>query len=116
MNEISDAYIYYAERKFQFYEKKCEEFFNRNIRQILLIHANRLNADHFCELSNLIKQLGYKFISLDMAIQDSAYTSTDTYTGNRGLTWIQRWAITSGREEDYCKGEPFLPDYFMKFN
>jgi peptidoglycan/xylan/chitin deacetylase (PgdA/CDA1 family) len=114
MNKISGSYIPYMKNKFQFFEKECQEFFNRNIKQILLIHASRLNADHFSELAEMIQQLGYKFISLEKALQDSAYKSPDTYTGRGGITWIHRWAITAGKKKDFFMGEPLTPDYIMK--
>jgi peptidoglycan/xylan/chitin deacetylase (PgdA/CDA1 family) len=114
MSKIASAYIPYMRSKFEFYEKNCRELFGRNIRQILLIHANHLNADHFGELADMMKQLNYKFVSLDRVLQDSAYKSPDTYTGRGGITWIHHWAITAGKKKDFFKGEPLTPDYVMK--
>jgi hypothetical protein len=73
-----------------------------------------LNADHFGELAEMMKHLGYKFVSLDRALQDEAYKSPDTYTGRGGITWIHRWALAAGKRKDFFKGEPLTPDYIMK--
>jgi peptidoglycan/xylan/chitin deacetylase (PgdA/CDA1 family) len=114
MNKIACAYIPYMKSKFQYFESNCRELFGRNIKQILLLHANHLNADHFGQLADMMKQLGYKFVSLDRVLQDSAYNSPDTYTGRGGITWIHRWAITAGKKKDFFKGEPLTPDFIMK--
>ncbi len=50
------------------------EQFNRanhfqNRAQILLIHANLLNAYMLCDIINLYKALGYRFVSLEKALQ-----------------------------------------------
>jgi peptidoglycan/xylan/chitin deacetylase (PgdA/CDA1 family) len=114
MTKIAGAYIPYMKSKFEFFEKNCRELFGHNIRQILLIHANHLNADHFGELAEMMKQLNYKFVNLDRVLQDSAYKSPDTYTGRGGISWIHRWAITAGKKKDFFKDEPLTPDFVMK--
>src|SRR3954447_2720882 len=47
--KVADAYVPYMERKAGFFERNSRELFGREMRQILLIHANRLNADRFGE-------------------------------------------------------------------
>ena len=114
MKKIGEAYIPYMRSKFEFFEKNCQDLFGRNIKQILLIHANHLNADYFSKLAGMMKQLGYKFVSLDRVLQDEAYKSPDTYTGRGGITWIHRWAITAGKKKDFFRDEPLTPKYIME--
>ena len=58
------------------------------IVQILQLRANRLNALFAWELLNAIKNEGYKFVTLDVALADPAYTITERYTGNRGVGFL----------------------------
>jgi peptidoglycan/xylan/chitin deacetylase (PgdA/CDA1 family) len=114
MKRIADAYIPYMISKFEYFEKQCREFFGRQIRQVLLVHANALNADHFQELARQLKRRGYSFVNLDRVLQDPAYASLDNFTGPGGITWIHRWAITAGKTKEFFAGEPTTPDFVMK--
>ena len=70
----------------------------REISQILLLHANSLNADHFGALAELLTRRGYRFISLTQALEDPAYRLPDEFTGAPGNSWFNHWEITAGRE------------------
>lgn len=61
-----------------------------------------------------VKKRGYQFISLDEALKDKAYTSPDTYAGPGGITWVHRWAVTAGKDDDFFRGEPRTPAFVMK--
>jgi peptidoglycan/xylan/chitin deacetylase (PgdA/CDA1 family) len=111
---VADAYIPYMEQKFAYFEQQSMALFGYEMKQTLLIHSNELNANHFHELARMIEKRGYKFIPLDDALTDKAYTSADTYAGNAGITWIHRWAITAGQGRDFFKGEPVTPAFVLK--
>lgn len=111
---VGEAYIPYMEEKFAYFEQQSTALFGNQMKQVLLIHANALNADYFDKLARMIKKRGYEFISLDEALTDKAYTSPDTYTGPGGITWIHRWAITVGKDNDFFRGEPRTPAFVLK--
>jgi peptidoglycan/xylan/chitin deacetylase (PgdA/CDA1 family) len=111
---VADAYIPYMDQKFAYFEQQSMALFGYEMKQTLLIHANALNADHFDRLAKMIEKRGYKFISLDEALTDKAYTSPDDYAGNSGITWIHRWAITAGKNDEFFRGEPRTPDFVLK--
>jgi peptidoglycan/xylan/chitin deacetylase (PgdA/CDA1 family) len=114
LGRIVDAYISYMEKKLQYYEQQSTALFGREIKQVLLLHANELNADHFHRLARMIKKRGYTFITLNHALTDPAYKSADTYTGRGGISWIHRWAISKGKKGDFFKGESEAPEFIMK--
>ena len=93
---VADAYIAYMDTTAAYFERLSRDLFGREIRGVLLIHANALNADHFGRLVDMFRARGYTFITLDEALEDPAYRSDDTYTGRAGMSWLQRWAITRG--------------------
>lgn len=111
--QIADAYVKYMESIFEFFEKLSVDVAGREVKQVLLLHANALNADHFDELAQMMKQRGYTFITVDQALQDPAYRLPDTYAGQEGLSWLHRWAITKGMKRTQ---EPREPEYILKLS
>lgn len=108
---IATAYLDYMERVFAYYESQSIGLFGREIKQILLIHANTLNSEHFGDLARILKKRGYTFISIAEALKDEAFTSKDTYTGPGGITWLHRWALTQGKKGEFFKGEPDVDEF-----
>lgn len=109
--KIGADYVNYMENVFAYYESQSQKLFGRNIKHILLIHVNRLNADLFGKLSLMIKKRGYKFITLDEALSDDAYKSEDKFYKNNGISWLHRWALTMGKKGDFFVGEPVPEKY-----
>ncbi len=106
---IAAAYLDYMDRVFAYYEQQSMALFGREVRQVLLLHANALNADHFSALADVIARRGYRFVPLERALADSAYQSKDHYTGPAGITWLHRWALTRGKHGAFFAGEPHVP-------
>lgn len=106
---VADEYIRYMERVTEYYEQQSRALFGREIAQVLLLHANNLNADHFGLLAQMYTRRGYAFVPLEQALRDPAYASEDAYTGPRGPSWIHRWALTQGRKDGFFAGEPEVP-------
>lgn len=116
MSKVGKAYIDYMEAKAGYYEEQSRRFFNREIGQILLIHANALNGDYLDELILMLKQRSYRFKSLADILEDPAYQSPDSYTGEGGISWIHRWAITKGKTGSFFAGEPPTPEFVMNYS
>ena len=110
---IAEAYGPYMESKISYYEDLAERIFGRRIPQILLIHANRLNADHLGALLTRIEQRGYTFVDLETALSDPAFEHEDTYVGPAGLSWIERWWMTAGLSREAFKSEPPAPQWVL---
>lgn len=66
-------------------------------RQILLVHGSMLNAEHFGEVIALLRKRGYRFISLQDALEDDAYSLPDTFVADEGSGWFRHWAVTMGK-------------------
>jgi peptidoglycan-N-acetylglucosamine deacetylase len=108
---VAGAYITYMDTVFDFFEKRSVDVVGYEIKQVLLLHANPLNADYFDELVRMMKRRGYSFISLDQALQDPAYGLEDNYAGPIGLSWLHRWAFTKGMT---MREEPREPEFIAK--
>jgi peptidoglycan/xylan/chitin deacetylase (PgdA/CDA1 family) len=113
MRRLAGAYIDYMEAMVAYYEDQSRALFRREIPQVLLVHANWLNADHFGGVADMMARRGYRFVTLEEAMADAAYESPDTYTGSGGITWIHRWAITAGKGRDFFGDEPPTPQWVL---
>lgn len=96
MRRIATAYLNHMQAAFDYAEELTIDLFGSNIRQILVLHANKLNADSLSELITMIRDRGYVFISLEHALEHPAYQTPDSYAGSGGKSWLQRWAMTAG--------------------
>jgi peptidoglycan/xylan/chitin deacetylase (PgdA/CDA1 family) len=96
MRRIADGYLQHMAASFDHFEALSRTLFGRDIPQVLLLHANRLNADHFDDVAAILIRRGYRFVRLEDALRDPAYASRDRYTGPMGLSWLERWAATRG--------------------
>jgi peptidoglycan-N-acetylglucosamine deacetylase len=98
-DRIRREYVPYMESIVAFFERRSVEVFGREIPQILLLHANQLNADLMPALLDMFRARGYSFVSLEEALRDEAYRTPESYVGTKGLSWLHRWAHTKGMPE-----------------
>jgi len=108
------GYVPYMAAKFDYFERESRALFGREIPQVLLIHANSLNADAFGELAAMMRERGYAFVGLGDAIADTAYGSPDTFTGAGGISWLHRWAVTRGEKGLVLPDEPVVPKFVLE--
>jgi peptidoglycan/xylan/chitin deacetylase (PgdA/CDA1 family) len=95
--QVVKSYLDYTTEVFTYYEKLSRDLLGYEPQQILLMHANNLEAEHIGEVLELLRKRGYKFIPLGAALGDSAYGLPDTYVGEEGSSWLEHWAITMGK-------------------
>lgn len=93
---VAAAYVEHIEASMEFYERLSIGVFGREIPQVLLLHANLLNAERLESVVEMLERRGYQFVGLPDALSDPAYDRPDTYVGSRGLSWLQRWALEDG--------------------
>ncbi len=93
---IGDAYVPYMQAVFAQAEQLALDLFGRPIAHVLVLHANALNADYFDALAAMLRQRGYRFVSLDDALKDSAYASPMGSSGVEGESWLEGWARQAG--------------------
>jgi peptidoglycan/xylan/chitin deacetylase (PgdA/CDA1 family) len=108
---VGSVYVPYMEQCLIFAEENSVTLFGHEIPQILLLHLSSLNTDYLDQLLAMIKGRGYKFVNLSTALANEAYLTRDDYIGPHGLSWLQRWAITMGKE---LRGFPREPDTLLR--
>lgn len=112
-DRIVRAYLEHTERIVHFSEQLAMALFSRAISQVLLLHANALNARSFDGLARQLTTRGYSFITLERALLDSAYSAPDTYTDAVGRSWIHHWAVSARKYDALLAGEPQVPAWIL---
>jgi peptidoglycan/xylan/chitin deacetylase (PgdA/CDA1 family) len=108
---VAEGYISYMEEMFAFFERLSIEVVGYEIKQVLLLHVNQINADYLGDLVQMMRKRGYSFVKLERALEDPAYRLPDTYAGPQGLSWLHRWAISKGMK---MRDEPREPQWIKE--
>jgi peptidoglycan/xylan/chitin deacetylase (PgdA/CDA1 family) len=86
---IRDEYLEHVLDQVIQAEEQAKEVLKRSCRHILLLRANRLNAEFLGDLLTMLEERGYQFISLDKALDDELYSAPEAYFGARGVGYIE---------------------------
>jgi len=93
---IEATYRAFFDTTMAYGEKVARETFGREIPQVLLLHANRLNARNLGWILSRLEARGYHFVALREALRDPAYATPDGYVGRWGISWLDRWRMGMG--------------------
>jgi len=113
LERLRRGYVPYMLAKLDYYERQSIALLGHALPQVLLLHANELNAAAYVELVAGIRRRGHRFVTLEEAMRDPAYARADGYTGRFGPSWLHRWAIAERRPKDFYAGEPEVPRWVL---
>lgn len=113
LDRLRLGYVPYMLNKIDYYERQSQALLGYALPQILLLHANELNAVAYTELIAGIRRRGYRFVTLDDAMRDPAYLREDGYHGRYGPSWLHRWAMAERKPKDFYAGEPVVPKWVL---
>lgn len=108
--DLVKSYLSYSDSVFAYSEQLSKQTIGYEPKQILLLHGNQLEADHIGELLDVLRKRGYRFVSLEEALGDPAYSLPDTYVGEEGTGWLDHWAIGMGKPP---QGAPVFPQWVI---
>jgi peptidoglycan/xylan/chitin deacetylase (PgdA/CDA1 family) len=106
-------YLEYVAKVFAYFEGISRDLFGREIPQVLLLHDSELNSESLGGVLEILEARGYKFVSLEVALADPAYTTPDKYIGPEGISWLNRWKISFGQDPDW-QHNPDPPKWVME--
>ncbi len=98
MEQVKEEFLDYMGKMVVHYEGYSNDLFGKEIPQTLVLTASRLVADSADELFGMFAKRGYEFVPMEEALNDEAYKQKETFTGRSGISWMERWAITSGKK------------------
>lgn len=110
--KLRDAYLEHNDRILDFMETVAQDEFGRPIPQILLAHVNRLNADVLPDLLKNLRKRGYRFVTLEQALADPAWSTKDLYVGDNGPSWLERFSVALGKPNRLVD-EPDPPQWVL---
>lgn len=88
--EIATTYIAHMQERTRHFQTLAKNKLGGDVDHVLLIHLNRINADHLGTLLDWYAAQGWQFITLDQALAHPLYSRADRYNGPRGLSKIER--------------------------
>lgn len=102
---LGDRFVEHIRDCLEYAESQSEKVFGRQIRHILQLHAGIATAMHLERVIQMFQERGYRFITVEEALEDPLYESEETYAGPHGLTFTDRVADTRGLPYDPSVGE-----------
>jgi len=114
LERLRSGYVPYMLNKLDYYEAQSLQLLGYALPQVWLMHANELNADCFATLVEATRRRGYRFVSLEEAMRDPAYTHADGYEGRYGPSWLHRWAMAENKPKTFYAGEPEVPRWVLQ--
>lgn len=112
-DRVQREYIAHLDLVLAHMAKVSGEVFGREIPQILIIHANSLNAHVMPAMLEMFSKRGYSVVSLEKAMSDAAFATPDTWVGRFGPSWLYRWARAAGKKVSDST-EPELPTWMRE--
>jgi peptidoglycan-N-acetylglucosamine deacetylase len=114
MNKLRAEYLTFTAAEIDYYGRLHQQVFGRETSQVMLLHANHLNADVLEQILRLFEERKYRFVALEKAQSDPAYGTPDTWVTKSGPMWGYRWARALGVKVD-GKLEPEPPAWVIDF-
>lgn len=87
---IARRYLAHMQERTLHFQNLARNELGGDVDHILLIHLNRINADHLETLLDWYAAQGWAFIKVEEALKDPLYSQQNRYTGPRGLSQIER--------------------------
>lgn len=90
--EIGLKYLDHMKERSRYFRELAIAKFGRDMKHILLIHMNWINAAHLGDLLDWYRSEGWMFVSTADAMTDPAYSLPNLYVGPKGLSLLERIA------------------------
>ena len=112
--KLRTEYLEYTSSEIDYYAALNKRVLGYEAPQVMLLHANRLNAAVIDDLLKMFETKKYRFISLGSAESDKAYSIPDTFITPYGPMWGYRWAKELNVHVD-GKLEPEPPQWLFDY-
>lgn len=83
-------YLRHARNEARRVDRMSQNNLGRSAKHILLLHMNRLNADHLDRLLSQLSAEGWDFITIPEALADPIYSSAERRFAKDGMIHIER--------------------------
>jgi peptidoglycan/xylan/chitin deacetylase (PgdA/CDA1 family) len=111
LRRVGEEYVKFAAQRFDYSDQVAQELFGRSIKHIVLMHANELTAENLDALATVLKSKGYKFISVEEALQDPVYQMPEKYFSASDR--LGHWAFNQGKKLNPPQPSEFLQQAYL---
>ena len=87
---IAKAYLAHMKERTAYFQALAKRAMGRDVSHILLLHMNKINADHLDDLLAWYAVQGWVFVTVEQALRDPVFAAPDLYTGPRGISQSER--------------------------
>lgn len=94
---IAQNYLAHMQERTSYFQTLAIDELGGDVDHILLVHLNRINADHLGTLLDWYDGQGWTFVTVDEALAHPVFSTAELYEGPRGLSQIER--ILGGQHE-----------------
>ncbi len=95
---VAGRYLAHMKAQTRHYQALARAGLGRDVAHILLLHMNRINADHLGALLDWYAAESWGFIPVEEALRDPLYSAPDLYAGPRGISQIERVMGDAGEQ------------------
>ena len=88
--DVAEAYLAHMKSQTARFQELAQDALGRDVKHVLLLHLNQINADHLEFLLDWYAAEGWRFIPLDEALSDPVFDAPSRYAGNRGVSHLER--------------------------
>jgi peptidoglycan/xylan/chitin deacetylase (PgdA/CDA1 family) len=114
LERLRKEYLEYTAFEIDYFAGLGQQVFGYEPPEVVLLHANPLNAELIEQVLALFENRGYRFVTLAEAQSDAAYRTPDTYITKFGPMWGYRWAKERGVQVD-GRREKDPTEWVMKY-
>jgi peptidoglycan/xylan/chitin deacetylase (PgdA/CDA1 family) len=87
---VAQEYIAHMQAQTLHFEALARKATGREVKHVLLLHLNQINADHLGTLLEWYATEGWTFVTVQEALSDPIYRAAHRYNGVKGLSQIER--------------------------
>lgn len=87
---IAEKYLEHMKERTIHFQRLAKSKFGRDVKHIVLLHMNKINADHLGALLDWYHMEGWNFITVQQALEDPIYATAGGYAGPKGLSQVER--------------------------
>jgi peptidoglycan/xylan/chitin deacetylase (PgdA/CDA1 family) len=114
ISRLRAHYLAYTSAEIDYYAALNKQVLGYEPPEIMLLHANQMNAAWIDDVLALFEKKGYRFVSLSEAEADPIYSQPDAYITSNGPMWGYRWAKQRGVKVN-GKLEPEPPQWVTQY-
>ena len=111
---LRSDYLAFTTKIIDYYSRLDHQVFGREIPHVMLLHANRLNADTVDKILTIFENMHFRFVTLADVQSDPAYKTPDTFISGYGPMWGYRWARELNVKVD-GRLEPEVPAWVTNY-